>query len=32
MYIIVIGGGRLGYYLTKALLSQGHEVTISHSS
>ena len=28
MYIIVIGGGRLGYYLTKALLSEGHEVTI----
>ena len=28
MYIIVIGGGRLGYHLTKALLSEGHEVTI----
>ena len=28
MYIIVIGGGRLGYYLTKALLSEGHEVAI----
>ena len=26
MYIIVIGGGRVGYYLTKALLSEGHEV------
>jgi len=28
MYIIVIGGGRLGYYLTKALLSEGHEVLL----
>jgi trk system potassium uptake protein TrkA len=28
MYIIVVGGGRLGYYLTKALLSEGHEVVI----
>lgn len=28
MYIIVIGGGRVGYYLTKALLNEGHEVTI----
>ncbi len=26
MYIVVIGGGRLGYYLTKALLDEGHEV------
>lgn len=28
MYIIVIGGGRVGYYLTKALLTEGHEVVI----
>lgn len=28
MYIIVIGGGRLGYYLSKALLDEGHEVLI----
>ena len=28
MYIIVIGGGRVGYYLTKALLSEGHEVLV----
>lgn len=28
MYIIVVGGGRLGYYLTKALLNEGHEVVI----
>ena len=26
MYIIIVGGGRLGYYLTKALLGEGHEV------
>ncbi|OGN95806.1 MAG: portal protein [Chloroflexi bacterium RBG_13_51_18] len=26
MYIIIIGGGRVGYYLLKALLSEGHEV------
>jgi trk system potassium uptake protein TrkA len=28
MYIIVIGGGRVGYYLTKALLNEGHEILI----
>jgi trk system potassium uptake protein TrkA len=28
MYIIVIGGGRLGYYLLKALLNEGHEVLV----
>jgi trk system potassium uptake protein TrkA len=28
MYIIVIGGGRLGYSLTKALLSEGHETLL----
>jgi trk system potassium uptake protein TrkA len=28
MYIIVVGGGRVGYYLSKALLSQGHEVLV----
>ena len=26
MYIIVIGAGRVGYYLTRALLGEGHEV------
>jgi len=26
MYIIVVGAGRVGYYLTKALLEEGHEV------
>jgi len=28
MYIIIIGGGRVGYYLAKALLGEGHEVLI----
>ena len=28
MYIIVIGGGRVGYYLSRALLEEGHEVLI----
>jgi trk system potassium uptake protein TrkA len=28
MYIIVVGGGKVGYYLTKALLQQGHEVLV----
>lgn len=32
MYIIVIGGGRVGYYLTQALLSEGHEVLIIEQS
>jgi trk system potassium uptake protein len=28
MYILVIGAGRVGYYLTKALLNEGHEILI----
>ncbi len=28
MYVIVVGGGRLGYYLTKALLDEGHEILL----
>ncbi len=28
MYIIVVGGGRVGYYLLKALLEEGHEVLL----
>jgi len=28
MYIIIVGGGRVGYYLTRALLAEGHEVLI----
>jgi len=28
MYIIVVGGGKVGYYLSKALVSEGHEVLV----
>lgn len=28
MYIIIVGGGRVGYYLSKALLNEGHEVLV----
>jgi trk system potassium uptake protein TrkA len=28
MYIVIIGGGRVGYYLSKALLNEGHEILI----
>jgi len=28
MYIIVIGGGKVGYYLATALLDQGHEILV----
>jgi trk system potassium uptake protein TrkA len=28
MYVIVIGGGKVGYYLANALLGQGHEVLV----
>lgn len=28
MYIVVVGAGQVGYYLTKKLLSEGHEVTL----
>lgn len=28
MYIIVVGGGKVGYYLTKTLLGDGHEVLL----
>ncbi|MCX7911865.1 MAG: TrkA family potassium uptake protein [Dehalococcoidales bacterium] len=28
MYIIIVGGGRIGYYLLKALLNEGHEVLV----
>jgi len=28
MYIIIVGGGRVGYYLSKALLNEGHEILI----
>jgi trk system potassium uptake protein TrkA len=28
MYVIVVGGGKVGYYLTKSLIQQGHEVLV----
>lgn len=28
MYVIVVGGGKVGYYLTRVLRSEGHEVTL----
>jgi trk system potassium uptake protein TrkA len=28
VYIVIVGGGRLGYYLAKALIDEGHEVLI----
>jgi len=28
MYVIVVGGGKVGYYLTKELLEQGHEALV----
>lgn len=28
MYIIVVGGGKIGFYLAKTLLNEGHEVLI----
>lgn len=32
MYIIIVGGGKVGYYLTKTLLSEGHEVLLIEKS
>jgi trk system potassium uptake protein len=28
MYIIIVGGGEVGYYLSKALLNEGHEILV----
>ncbi|MFH1003255.1 MAG: TrkA family potassium uptake protein, partial [Chloroflexota bacterium] len=28
MYIIIVGGGQVGYYLAKALIGEGHEVLV----
>ena len=28
MYIIIVGGGKVGYYLSRTLLAEGHEVLI----
>ena len=32
MYIIVVGGGRVGYYLAKALMDEEHEVLVIEKS
>ena len=32
MYIIIVGGGNVGYYLAKALLDEGHEVLVMEKS
>ena len=32
MYIIIGGGGEVGYYLTRNLLNQGHEVLLLEKS
>ena len=32
MYIMVVGGGRVGYFLTKELLNEGHEVLVIEKS
>ena len=28
MYLIVVGGGKVGYYLTKTLVNEGYEVLL----
>ena len=28
MFVIVVGGGRIGFYLTKELLAEGHEIVL----
>src|SRR5438445_1133809 len=28
MYVIVVGGGKVGYYLSKHLIERGYEVTL----
>ena len=28
MYMIVVGAGKVGYYLVKTLLAEGHEVLV----
>ncbi len=28
MYVIVVGAGKVGYYLAKELVEQGHEVLV----
>ena len=31
MYIVIVGGGRIGYYLARALLAEGHETLVIES-
>ena len=28
MYVIIVGGGKVGYFLTKELLAAGHELVL----
>ena len=28
MFVLVVGGGKVGYYLTKELIEAGHEVVL----
>ena len=28
MFVLVVGGGKVGYYLTKELIDNGHEVVL----
>jgi trk system potassium uptake protein TrkA len=28
MYVVVVGGGKVGYYLTRELLAAGHELVL----
>ena len=28
MFVLVVGGGKVGYYLTKELIESGHEVVL----
>ena len=32
MFVIVVGGGKVGYYLTKELIEAGHEVVLLEKS
>ena len=28
MYVVIVGGGKVGYYLAKSLVFEGHEVLV----
>ncbi len=32
MYIIIVGGGKVGYHLAKALLDEGHEILVTEKA